>query len=943
MLDRSSVWLFLAFGSLLAGSAWSSEAVLQFTIGMHIEPFGTTEQGFRSPFPLDYRQPMFFARQVEDIQAVARIVEKHGGRLTIQAQSPFTSVAVQSRNTVLAELAARGHEIALHFHEDAHLGPNFATLPVERWCSVLREEIRLIQQAAPAAKIRYWSGGNTYPELYKAATCAGLEVNSDWKDPRNQSSPHELLGVNPWRPAGGTDGVDFSLFTRHDPSGPVVFLPEGQFDRTDFASMRRSENAGGDAAYFEYLGRMLIASVEAAQKDRVNVFHFTVHPGEFRGDGQQPFAVIERLLTDVVDPLVASGKVRWATLGQMGDSFASWEHANPGVEPRKAMTSNQAAKRGYMTFAVNSHDWTHGGESAQTLTRLVDLFEKYQVRGDFYFTAELTRKLATEHPEVIERLRKSNMTISYHTRPPHPAYPGFDRRLNGLDDAALRQALLDAETYRLDPATAELDRSQPGGYRYVAQVFGRMPVVASAPNPDPRIRDAQEQIYAWLGAKVTVRYHEEGTAIDKPFEFVNDLLVRPSDFSITRVTLDGGRQNFWWNLTQSADSERFRPVRLLEERLADWERRSPGRLPLITALIHDNNFARSGPEGWSSIYFTMIGGERGDPLPPPYDLRAPDPSRLRSGREQAAIWAAYEEMVAFAARELTVVTSEDLLRLASGGSGNSIAPSVFDPAKLGATQRDVPYCRPGGSPLRMDVYYPRTADGRWPGVVFVHGGGWTGGDKSQVGPEGPALRDAGFLVFSVNYRLGPQHRFPAMIEDVKCAVRFLRANAASFNLDPERIGAWGSSAGGHLAALLGMADASAGFDVGEYSGQSSRVRAVSSFYGPMDFTVAFAGGHESKPEVFGGYDPVRASPISYASAGDPPFLFVHGDSDQLVPLSQSERMHAKLQQVGVPSKLVAVANANHGLTPLTGTVISPSRQEVTRTVVEFFQKELGPR
>lgn len=943
-MNRSFTWSILAAASLLGTPAWSNDGVLLFTIGMHIEPFGTTEQGFRSPSPQDYHQPMFFARQVEDIQAVARIVEKHGGRMTIQAQSPFTSVAVQSRNTILADLAERGHEIALHFHEDAHLGPNSATLPVERWCSVLRDEIRLIQQAAPSAKIRYWSGGNTYPDLYKAATCAGLDVNSDWKDPRTQSSPSEILGVNPWRPAGGTDGVDFSLFRRHDPSGPVVFLPEGQFDRTDFASMRRSENAGGDAAYFEYLGRMLTASVEAAQEDRVNVFHFTIHPGEFRGDAQQPFAVIERLLTDVVDPLVASGKVRWATLGQMSDSFTSWERANPGVEPRKAAPSNQAAaKRGYITFAVNSHDWTHGGESAQTLTRLVDLFEKYKVRGDFYFTAELTRKLATEHPEVIERLRKSTMTISYHTRPPHPAYPGFDRRLKGLDDAALRQALLDAETYRLDPATAELDRSQPGGYRYVAEVFGRMPVVASSPNPDPRIRDAQEQLYAWLGAKVTVRYHEEGTAIDKPFEFVNDLLVRPSDFSITRVTLDGGRQNFWWNLIQTPDSERFQPARLLEERLADWEKRSPGRLPLITALIHDNNFARSGPEGWSSIYFNMIGGERGDPLLPPYDLEAPDPSRLRSEREQAAIWTAYEEMVAFAARELTVVTSADLLSLASGGSGATTVPSAFDPAKLGTTERNVPYCRAGGSTLLMDVYYPRTADGRWPGVVFVHGGGWTGGDKSQGGPEVPALRDAGFLVFSVNYRLGPQHRFPAMIEDVKCAVRFLRANSSGFNLDPERIGAWGSSAGGHLAALLGAADSSAGFDVGEHSAQSSRVQAVSSFFGPTDFTVPFAGGHESKPEVFGGYDPVLASPITYVSADDPPFLFVHGDSDQLVPLSQSERMHEKLQQAGVSSRLVVVANANHGLTPVAGSVISPARSEVTRIVVDFFQKHLAPR
>ncbi len=934
------VWVGLLGGN--ANWAMANEGVLQFTIGMHIEPFGVTEQGFRSPSQLDYRNPAIFTRQVEDILAVARIVEKHGGRMTIQAQSPFTSVVVQSGHSILADLAARGHEIGLHFHEDAHLGSASAGQPVERWCQVMKEEIRLIQRAAPVARIRYWSGGNTYRNLYEAAACAGLDVNSDWKDPRTQRTAPELIGVNPWRPAGGTDGVDLSLFAKHNPSGAIVFLPEGQYDDTGFASSGRSEAAGGDAAYFDYLRRMLAASAQAAQADRVNVFHFTIHPGEFRGDPQRPFAVIEQFLTEVVDPLVASGKVRWSTLSQMADSFADWERTHPGVEPRKAQTpSRSSAKRGYITFAINAHDWTHAGESARTLVRLADLFEKYKVRGDFYFTAQLVRKLASEHPEAIRRLRDSGLTISYHTRPPHPAYPGFDQRLRGLTDAALHQFLLDAETHRLDPATAELDSSEPGGYKYVAEVFGRKPVVASAPNSDPRVRDTQEQIYAWLGAKATVRYHEEGTAIDKPFQFVNGLLVRPSDFSITRVTFDDGRQNFWWNLLAKQGSERFLPVRLLEERLAEWERRSPGRLPFITALIHENNFMRRGPEGWSSIYFTMVGGQRGQPLPPPYDLNAPDPSMLRPEQEQKTIWAAYEEMVAFAARELIVVTSEDLVRLASSAASDPLASNSFDPKKRGTTERNVPYCSPGGSPLLMDVYYPATGEGPWPGLIFVHGGGWTGGDKSQAGPEAPALRNAGFLVFSINYRLGPRHRFPAMIEDAKCAVRFLRSNAPRFNLDPNRIGAWGASAGGHLAGLLGTADASAGFDVGELAGQFSRVRAVVSFFGPMDFTLSCSGDHTSKPEVFGGYDPVLASPITYASRDDPPFLFVHGDSDQLVPLSQSERMHQRLQDLGVPSRLVVVSNANHGFSPVGSGGVSPTRPEITQLVVDFFRKELG--
>jgi hypothetical protein len=311
----------------------SGKAVLLFTIGMHIEPMGETAQGYKSGKG-DYHQPPFFQRQVQDILVVTQIVEAHGGRMTIQAQSPFTSVAIESGNTLLADLAARGHEIALHFHEDAHLGKKPESLSVQQWCAVMKQEIALIQQASGVSIIRYWSGGNLYVDVYEAAECAGLDVNSDWKNPRLQETPLEFVGVNPWRPAGGTDGVDLSAFTQHDPNGAIIFLPEGQYDKTNFASMRRSNAAGGDEAYFEYLKQSLYASLAAADAGKVNVFHFTVHPGEFRGDPQTPFGVIEKFLTEVVDPLIASGQVQWATFSQMADAFAAWEQASPSVAPR---------------------------------------------------------------------------------------------------------------------------------------------------------------------------------------------------------------------------------------------------------------------------------------------------------------------------------------------------------------------------------------------------------------------------------------------------------------------------------------------------------------------------------------------------------------------------------------------------------------------------------
>ena len=638
-------------------------AVLLFSIGMHIEPMGETAQGYRGG-KADYHQPQFFERHVQDILAITQIVEAHGGRMTIQAQSPFTSVAIETGDSILADLAARGHELALHFHEDAHLGKNSTSRTVQEWCDVMKQEMSLITQASGVTDIRYWSGGNLYPDLFEAAACAGLDVNSDWKNPETQSTDLSLVGVTPWRPAGGTDGTDFALFTQHDPDSAVVFLPEGQFDKNNFASMRRSDEAGGDEAYFEYLKQSLYASLEAEQAGKVNVFHFTIHPGEFRGDPQHPFAVIEKFLTEVVDPLVASGQVQWATFSEMADAYAAWEQTAISVKAPDTEILDTA----YISFIINVHDWSHPAESADILLQIVDLFEKYGVRGDFYFTAEITRALAETRPDVIERFRNSDMTISYHVRPPHPLYTGFDSRLKNLSDAELYQTLLDYETYALNLETGELDRSQPGGYAYVAQVFGRNPIVAPAPNSDPRIKDAAQRVYAALGAQMTLLYHESGTKVDEPFEYVNDLLVRPSNFSVTRTTLIDGTDNFWWNFMSKPNADAYNPTALLQSQLAEWDgqfgKLTNSRAPFITSLVHENNFYRNGAEAWSSIYFTMDKDKKGKPLPPPWNLSAPDPSKLRAPEDQSAIFAAYEQMVAYAASNLIVVTSEDILQLA---------------------------------------------------------------------------------------------------------------------------------------------------------------------------------------------------------------------------------------------------------------------------------------
>jgi len=271
----------------------------------------------------------------------------------------------------------------------------------------------------------------------------------------------------------------------------------------------------------------------------------------------------------------------------------------------------------------------------------------------------------------------------------------------------------------------------------------------------------------------------------------------------------------------------------------------------------------------------------------------------------------------------------------------------FDPALLGTVQRDITYCTLDGVDLLMDIHYPDSISGPTPVAMYVHGGGWSGGDKASGAGTFlfKYLTRSGYLVASVNYRLAPEHQFPAMTEDVKCAVRYLRANARTYNIDTHHIGVFGGSAGGHLVALMGLTDTSAGFDVGPYLEQSSQVQAVVDMFGPTDLTIDFPGAENGIiHRVFGTTDRdsdllINASPVTYVSRDDAPFLILHGSEDQLVPVSQSELLNRALLDVGVESQLVVVQNAGHGFA-VEGGEIDPDRRELGRMILDFFDKHL---
>jgi acetyl esterase/lipase len=260
--------------------------------------------------------------------------------------------------------------------------------------------------------------------------------------------------------------------------------------------------------------------------------------------------------------------------------------------------------------------------------------------------------------------------------------------------------------------------------------------------------------------------------------------------------------------------------------------------------------------------------------------------------------------------------------------------------------RDVEYGKGGGRPLRMHVLRPKEPPaGPMPVVVWIHGGAWRAGSRDSGIGMLSRLAGRGYFGASLEYRLSQEATFPSQIEDCKAAIRFLRAHAQEYHLDSERIGVWGSSAGGHLVALLGT---SGGVKELEGEGgspeESSRVQAVCDWFGPTNFLEMDAAGSRMKhdapdsPEslLIGG--PIRdnpekvarANPITYVSKDDPPFLIMHGDKDPLVPLDQSRRLYEALKGAGVETNFHIVEGAGHGF----------GGPELDRKVDAFFDKHL---
>lgn len=263
--------------------------------------------------------------------------------------------------------------------------------------------------------------------------------------------------------------------------------------------------------------------------------------------------------------------------------------------------------------------------------------------------------------------------------------------------------------------------------------------------------------------------------------------------------------------------------------------------------------------------------------------------------------------------------------------------------------KDVVYGHADGIDLKLDLAQPAMREGPLPALVFIHGGGWQMGTKNDFEPVIRQFASEGYVTVSVGYRLAPKHPWPAQIEDVKCAVRFLRAHADDYGVDPDAIGAIGHSAGAHLALLLGLMNPEDGFeDSGGHAGVSSKVQAVINVCGPTDLRVwrASTEAHaEARAATGKDFEDVlmdfvgttdrdapviaQVSPVAYIDADAPPIITFHGGKDPVVPVEQATLLHEALEQAGARNhKLVIIEDADHAFGNL---------QHLTRILVEGRQ------
>ena len=267
-------------------------------------------------------------------------------------------------------------------------------------------------------------------------------------------------------------------------------------------------------------------------------------------------------------------------------------------------------------------------------------------------------------------------------------------------------------------------------------------------------------------------------------------------------------------------------------------------------------------------------------------------------------------------RTLTVIAvSAFIIRTDAASAQEPVPDSVV-------FEKDIEYTNPDEQHLQLNMARPKTGNGPFPAIVCIHGGGFRAGTRDGFNSLCIQLAERGYVAVTVSYRLAPKYQFPAAVHDVKAAVRWLRANADKYKIDPCRIGTTGGSAGGHLAQFLGVTNGVERFEGdGGNAGFSSGVHCVVNFYGPSDFTKSYdasVDAAEVLPLFLGGnlqeqrHRHIEASPLYWVTPDAAPTLCIHGTNDKYVAHDQAVWLIDRLAASGVEARLMTIEGGDHG-------------------------------
>lgn len=258
-------------------------------------------------------------------------------------------------------------------------------------------------------------------------------------------------------------------------------------------------------------------------------------------------------------------------------------------------------------------------------------------------------------------------------------------------------------------------------------------------------------------------------------------------------------------------------------------------------------------------------------------------------------------------------------------------------------EEGIEYSNPDEQHLKLNMARPKNGEGPFPAVICIHGGGFRAGTREGYDALCVRLAERGFVAATVTYRLAPKYQFPAAVHDTKAAVRWLRANAKKYNVNPDRIGVTGGSAGGHLAQFLGVTAHVPQFEgTGGNPEQSSSVTCVVNVYGPSDFTKSYGksvDAHEVLPLWLGGNLEtkrdlhIQASPLYWVTPDAAPTLCIHGTEDKYVAHEQAVWIVDKMKAVTVKAELLTLEGAGHGFK-------GADLEKADRAVFEYFEKNL---